>query len=151
MDASLISAVSALGGATIGGAISFIGSWLVEQRQSRAQWFTQDRLRRQDLYREFLHEASKCYVDALLRDKPDIPSLVALYGLTSRMHVMSSAHVVAAAERVVRRIADTYAEPVVPMTNAKLREMLADESVDVLREFSECCRAELDSMIAQLF
>jgi hypothetical protein len=118
MDASLISAVSALGGATIGGAISFIGSWLVEQRQSRAQWFTQDRLRRQDLYREFLHEASKCYVDALLHDNPDIASLVALYGLTSRMHVMSSPDVVAAAELVVRRIADTYAEPVVPMTNA---------------------------------
>jgi hypothetical protein len=98
MDATLISAASALGGASIGGAISFLGTWIVQQRQVRAQWLAQNRLRRQDLYKEFMQIASKCFADALQHDNPDLTSLVVLYEKLSRMRVISSARVLAAAK-----------------------------------------------------
>jgi hypothetical protein len=39
------------------------------------------------LYREFIEEASKCYIDALQHDEADIPSLVGLYAKLGRMRV----------------------------------------------------------------
>jgi len=62
MDANLITAAAGLGGATIGGAMSFLGSWVAQQKQLRAQWLGQDRLRRQDLYKEFIQEASTLWM-----------------------------------------------------------------------------------------
>ena len=58
MDLGLVSAGAGLSGATIGAAMSFLGSWVVHQKEVRAQWLGQDRLRRQDLYKEFIQEAS---------------------------------------------------------------------------------------------
>jgi hypothetical protein len=89
MDLGLVSAGAGLVGATIGAAMSFLGSWIVHQREIRAQWLGQDRLRRQNLYKEFIQEASKCYAHALQNEKPDVPLLVVLYGKISRMRVIS--------------------------------------------------------------
>ena len=83
MDASVISGLAAFTGAVAGGTASFLASWLSRQHQFRAQWLTQEKLRRQNLYKEFLDEASKCYIDALQHHKPDILVLVALYAKTS--------------------------------------------------------------------
>jgi hypothetical protein len=149
MDPTLISAAAALGGASIGGAMSFLGSWIVQRREVRARWVVQDRLRRQDLYKEFVQEASKCFANALQHEKPDITSLVVLYEKISRMRILSSPHVVADAEQVVRRIIDTLFQPPVLFTNATVREMFETGSADVLRNFSESCRAEFDALRAQ--
>ena len=104
VDSSLISALAVLTGAATGGTASFLGSWLVHQREVRVQWLAQDKLRRQNLYREFIEEASKCYIDALQHHKPDILLLVVLYAKTSEMRVISSPEVLAAAQRIVRRV-----------------------------------------------
>ena len=58
MDAGLFSAGAALVGAAIGGSMSFLGSWIGQQREVHAQWVGQDRLRRQELYKEFIQQAS---------------------------------------------------------------------------------------------
>jgi hypothetical protein len=42
MNASIISAVSALLGAAIGGFASFFASWMTQRIQVRAQWLTQE-------------------------------------------------------------------------------------------------------------
>jgi hypothetical protein len=44
--------------AELGGAMSFLDSWIVQQREVHAQRLGQDRLRRQELYKEFIQEAS---------------------------------------------------------------------------------------------
>ena len=149
MDLGLVSAGAGLVGATIGAAMSFLGSWVVHQKEVRAQWLGQDRLRRQDLYKEFIQKASRGYVDALQHEKPDVSLLVALYGKISRMRVISSPQVLAAAEQVLRRIVDVYFEPPVEFSSAQIRSMLQDGSVDVLRGFSQCCRAECDMLGAE--
>ncbi len=151
MDANFISAAAALGGAALGGAVSFLGSWTVKQREVRAQWLVHDRLRRQDLYREFIQEAAKCFVNALQHDKPDVASMVALYEKMSRMRVISTPQVLANAEQVLRRIIDALSEPPVTFTNGTVREMFETKSADVLRSFSKSCRAEFDALRAEHF
>jgi hypothetical protein len=151
MDASIISALAGLTGAAIGGSTSVIASWLAQQRQARAQWVTHDRLRREDLYKEFIEEASKCYVDALQHDatKPDVPGLVVLYSKVNRMRILSSPKVVASAERVGHKILDTYLEP--DRTFLDLREMVHSGTIDILKEFGEVCREEFDTLRAAQF
>ena len=143
MDSSIISALAALAGAITGGLTSVLASWLTQHAQARAQWRAQGKLRRQELYKEFIEAASKCYVNALQYDKADIPALVELYVRVGRMRILSSPKVVENAEFVARRIIDTYLEP--NKNFLELREMANSGSIDLLRDFSETCRAEFES------
>jgi hypothetical protein len=149
MDGGLFSAGAALVGAAIGGSMSFLGSWIVQQKEVHAQWVGQDRLRRQELYKEFIQQASKCYADALQHQTPDVPALVVLYGKISRIRAISSPKVLGAAEQVLRRIADIYFEPPIVLTRDQIRSMLRDGSVDILRDFSQTCRAEFEMLRSQ--
>jgi hypothetical protein len=149
MDASIISALAALLGATIGGLTSFLASWLSQRTQARAQGVAHDLMRRQDLYREFIEQASKCYVHALQHEEPDIAGLVALYANLGRMRVLSSPKVLESAEHIERRIIDEYLAP--QKTFLELRDMVHSGSVNMLREFSLACRAEIESIRDQQF
>jgi hypothetical protein len=146
MNASVISALAALAGATIGGLTSVLASWLSQYAQAKAQWLAQDKVRRQELYKEFIDGASKCNIHALQHNEPDIPALVELYAKVGRMRILSSPKVVASAELVGRRIVDTYLAS--NKTFLELREMANSGSIDLLREFSETCRAEFASLRA---
>jgi len=147
MHSSVISALAALAGAITGGLTSVLASWLTQHAQARAQWLAQDKLQRQQLYREFVDTASKCYIHALQYDKADTLALVELFAGVSRMRILSSPKVVQRAELVARRIVDTYLEP--NKTFLELREMANSGSIDLLRDFSETCRAEFESLRAQ--
>jgi hypothetical protein len=151
MDSTLISAVAALTGAAAGGTASILGAWLVHQRQVRMQWLAQDKLHRQILYKEFIADASKCYIDALQHHQPDILLLVALYAKTSEMRVISSPEVLAAAEHMIRQVIEMYSKPDIAFTDIELKKLLENESFDLLRVFSESCRSEFDSIRAQHF
>jgi len=144
MNASVISALAALAGAAFGGFTSVVASLLAQRYQARAQWLVQERLRRQELYKEFIEEASECYSDALQNDKADIPALVVLYGKISRMRVLSSPAVVASAESAGRKILDTYLQP--NKTFLELREMVNNHAIDLLGDFTEACRREFETL-----
>ncbi len=146
MDASIISALAALTGAAVGGLTSGIANWVNHQSQLRAQWLLHEKNRRQILYRDFIEEASKCYIDALQHHEADadIPGLVGLYAKVGRMRVLSSGPVVHSAEHIAKKIMDTYLEP--DKSFGELREMAKCGSIDLLREFSEACREEFDEM-----
>lgn len=148
MDSNLISALAALGGAVLGGSLSLLASWVVNERQVRAQWLGHDREHREDLYKEFIEQAAKCYVHSLLHDKPAVPSLVALYAKMSRMRVLSSPQVIESGDRLIREIIQTYSK-----ANKSIDEIQAmkDDSFDIIRGFAEACRAEFDSLRAQTF
>jgi hypothetical protein len=73
VDASIISALAALAGAAVGGLTSGIANWLNHRSQVRAQWLLHEKSRRQILYRDFIEEASKCYINALKHAEADIP------------------------------------------------------------------------------
>jgi hypothetical protein len=151
MNPSIISALAALAGAVIGGLTSVLASVLAQRTQARVQWIAQDRILRQDLYKEFVEEASQCHIDALQHDKADVPELVTLYAKIGQMRILSSAKVIATAENVAQEILETYLQP--NKTVPELMEMANSnrKSVDVLRDFSEACREEFDFLRAQQF
>ena len=144
MDASIISALAALTGAAVGGLTSGIANWLNHRSQVRAQWILHEKTRRQILYRDFIDEASKCYIDALQHDKADVSGLVGLYAKLSRMRMLSSDAVVASAEQITRRIVDTYLEP--ERNFVKLRDMVNNGTIDLLHDFSTACREEFEHL-----
>jgi len=146
MNASAISALAALAGAAIGGFTSIIASLLAQKYQARAQWIVQERLRRQELYKAFIEEASKCHVDALQHDKADIPALVLLYTTIGRMRIVSSPKVVGSADLAARRILDAYLEP--NKDFLALREMVHSGAIDLLNEFTAASREELETLRA---
>ncbi|CAB3789634.1 hypothetical protein LMG28614_02949 [Paraburkholderia ultramafica] len=149
MNPSVISALAALVGAAIGGLTSVLASWLTQRTQVRAEWRAHDRARRQELYKEFIEEATNCYVDALQHNEPNLPALGNLYAKIGRMRVWSSREVADEADVIGRKIVDTYLAP--DKTFIEIREMLADGSIDILGKFGDVCRAEFDSLRAQQF
>jgi hypothetical protein len=149
VDASIVSALAALTGAAVGGLTSGIANWLNHRSQVRAQWLHHEKNRRQILYRDFIEEASKCYIDALQHCEADIPGLVGLYAKLSRMRALSSKPVVCRAEEVARTILDTYLEP--DRSFVELREMAIDGTIDLLQGFSDACHDEFEKMRPKQF
>jgi hypothetical protein len=88
MDSASISALAALGGAVIGGLTSFATSWLTQQTQARQQQLIHKLTRREDLYKDFIEEASKLYADSLVHDTADVSQLVKLYAMISMMRAL---------------------------------------------------------------
>ena len=107
--------------------------------------------RRQILYRDFIEEASKCYIDALQHHDGDanIPSLVGLYAKLSRMRVVSSKPVLHSAEHITQKILDTYLEP--DKCFVEVRDMARMGGIDLLREFANACRDEFEDLQARQF
>ena len=144
MDPSIVTALAALAGAVIGSLTSVVASTLAQRKQAHAQWITQERLRRQELYKEFIEEATKCHIDALQHNEGDIPALVVLYSKIGRMRTLSSPKVIHSAEQIGKKILDTYSQP--NKTFRELRDMVSNQSIDIFRDFSEACREELKAL-----
>jgi hypothetical protein len=123
---------------------SGIATWMNHRSQIRVEWILHEKSRRQILYRDFMEEASRCYIDALQHDKADIPGLVGVYAKLSAMRALSSTPVVHCAEDVARKILDTYLEP--DKSFVELREMAIDGTIDLLRGFSDACHDEFEKM-----
>ena len=144
MDPSVISALAAITGTAVGGLTSVLANWLNHRLQTRAQWLSHEKNRRQNLYREFIEQASTCYIDALQHDKADIPNLVGLYAKIGRMRVLSSASVIECADHIAKRILDIYLEP--DKSFVELRDMANTGAIDLLTEFSLACRVEFEQL-----
>jgi hypothetical protein len=141
MDAAYISALSALGGATIGGLASFGSTWLTQRTQLRFAHYEAIKAKREALYTEFINEASRLYGDALGHQKDEVADLVKIYALIGRIRLVSPRSVVTAAERTLDTISQTYLAP-----NRSLREVMDDfhrGGSDFFAEFGEACRQDL--------
>ncbi|MBX3026442.1 hypothetical protein KF840_16150 [bacterium] len=142
METAYITAFAALAGSTIGGLTSLTATWLAQRFQFRAQQLAHDIARREDLYKDFINEASRCYSDALQRHDIEVAALVRVYALVSRMRILSSPALVEQADNVVRLIMETYAGPNRPIAEV-VGEVRSGTLLDPLRDFSDACREEL--------
>jgi hypothetical protein len=97
VDTAYISALSALGGAAIGGLASFGSSWLTQRTQLRFSHHETIKAKREALYAEFVDEASRLYGDALGHQKDDAADLAKLFALLGRIRLASPRPVVTAA------------------------------------------------------
>jgi len=142
MDGAYLTAMAALGGAALGGFTSFATSWTTLRTQMKAEGRASSKSRRRKLYNLFINQASTMYGDALINDKPGLAGLVDLHALVSRMRIISSTPVIETAVRVVRIITETYSQP--NRSPLEIEVMIENGSIDLLRGFSEACRAELE-------
>ena len=58
MNAAYVSAFAALAGSVIGGLTTFAAAWVTQRQQANVQWLLQEKTRRQELYQQFIEEAS---------------------------------------------------------------------------------------------
>jgi len=148
MDIAYLSALAALGGSVVGGLTSGLTTWLSQRAQARAGHLAHEISRRDDLYKDFIVAASKAYGDALLSNEPQVPELVALSALISRMRVLSSPRTVASAEKIMEATISSYFAP-----NRTIRElhdlMKSGAGIDPLKDFSEAAREELRALTPQ--
>ena len=98
-------------GSVVGALISLLSAWLTKKHEARVQRASENKLGRQRLYAQFMEEASKLYVDALVRDQAEAPAMVSIYALISKMRMASHANVVESAEAVIQTILRTYSRP----------------------------------------
>ena len=145
MDPAILSAVSALAGSAIGAVSSLGGSWLTLRGQLRAQEIGREAEKLEALYEEFIIEASKRLTDAMSH-QAEIPAVITgLYSVMGRMRLKSSSGVMRAAEQVVRRVAEAYADPSKTFEDAK-KILQHGGEVDPLKGFAEACQAELRAL-----
>src|SRR5438093_12978922 len=97
MNTGYVTTIAALAGAGLCGLTSFASSWTTLHAQMKAQRLASSKSTRQELYKQFIDEASRTYVDALVHDKLDVSGLVGIYALISRMRVLSSRRVIESA------------------------------------------------------
>ena len=146
MDSALVTAIAAGLGSMAGASATIVTTFLTQRTQTiraNAEW----QLRvREALYGEFITEASRASVDALVNslDRPE--QLVALYGILSRIRLVAGADVLRNAEACCRRIVEAFRQP--NMTSAQIRDAFEAHQLDPLKEFSAACRAELLAMSA---
>jgi hypothetical protein len=142
MDIAYISALSALAGSVVGGLTSTGVTWLQQRAQERSGRLTHELARREDLYRDFILAASKTYGEALVNSEPQLPDLIALYSMISRMRVLSAPRTIATADKVMLSIIDAYFAP-----NRSIRELRdlikSGAQIDLLKEFGEAAREEV--------
>ncbi len=78
----------------------------------------------------------------MVNSEPQIHEVVVLYGMISRMRILSNPCVVECAEQTVNSIIDAYFAPKKSLLD--MRElMLTGRAIDPLKNFSETSRAEL--------
>jgi hypothetical protein len=140
-SATYLSAVAALVGTFVGGITSIATSWLGQQRQTTEQRRARAKAEMQALYKQFILDASKLYIDALEHNNTEITKLVDIYATLNRMRVLSSPKVIAEADNALRMIVDTYAKE--NTTFSGIRQSIGHGFPDPLRAFSEACHAEL--------
>jgi hypothetical protein len=104
--------------------------------------------RRETLYSDFIGESARLLVDAMQHNASDLQKLLPIYALLSRIRLSSSKPVLQQAEQVLKNLLSTYSEP--NITAEQIQAQAVDGHRDPLREFSDICRAELDSLQRRL-
>lgn len=138
-----ISALAAIFGSLAGALASSVSTWISEKHQGQRDLLSRRIVHREQLYSEFISESARAFADALEHNLQDINKLIPAYAALSRIRVGSSSDVLASAERVIDHIVTTYSHP--NLTPEEIQSMAAKRE-DPLRDFSNLCRSELESL-----
>jgi gas vesicle protein len=141
IEPAYMSALAALIGTFVGGITSIATSWMGQQRQSKEQRLAREKVERQALYKQFIQEASKLYIDALEHNTTEIAKFVDIYATLNRIRVLSSRRVIEEADQALRMIVETYSRE--NATFSALERSIGQGFADPLRAFSEACHEEL--------
>src|SRR3546814_11524913 len=97
---SSLTAMAGLSGAALGGFGSIMTSWLTVRAQISQKIKSEARSRREDVYTDFIKEATRLFGDALGHEREDVSDLVPLYALVAKMRLIAPNDVIERAELV---------------------------------------------------
>jgi hypothetical protein len=146
-QSAAITALAAVAGSIVGGLASFLTTFFTQRNQADRDLLSREVAHREELYSQFIKEATNLYVDSLDKNLENPVSLIGLYSLVGRIRLVSSDTVLAAAEKVADSIVDSYRRP--PVTFEDLYKV-RESQVDPLKKFTEACREERKIMLKRL-
>lgn len=144
MEPAFLTAAATALGSIVGASASIATTWLAQRTQAtRAsrEWKLRER---EALYREFIAEASRASLDALMHSLERPEQMINLYAILSRIRLLSGDEIVRQGEACCRRIVELYGRP--NLTTDQIRiaiERNEFEKLDPLKQFSNACRDEL--------
>ena len=147
LSRATITAAAAICGSLVGAFGSTFSTWIIQRHQDRRDLMAKKIFHREQLYSDFISESARIIVDSLEHALQDPEKLIPIYALVSRIRLSSSREVLDIAERIVKTIVQTYAQPNLTPEDIRSRAVNGD---DPLREFSDICRRELEGMQAGL-
>jgi hypothetical protein len=140
-------ALAAVLGSLAGAVGSSLSTWITQRHADQRDLLARRIFHREQLYSDFISESARIVVDALENSFKEPNKLIPAYALLSRIRLSSSTEVLVSAEGLVREIIAIYSEP--NLTPEQIRSRAMDGK-DPLKQFSEICRAELDTMRGRL-
>jgi hypothetical protein len=147
IDPALLSPVSALLGALIGGVTSFVAAVYTQRRQDRLQRIALEVSKRETVYSDFVIHASTLLLHAYTHDEIVLSGdEQRLMGLINRMRFFASPAVVGTAEAALRAIVEISLKPCVQLRQLAKQALSKSLDPDPVVEFSRVCRADLDNV-----
>ena len=146
VDPALLSPVSALMGALIGGSTTLVAAVYTQRHQDRLQRVASETAKRETVYADFVMSASSLLLNAYTRDEILLSGdEQRLIGLINRMRLFAPPDVVEGAEAALRGILEILLKPSIELRQLA-KEALSKSIEDPLLAFSSICRADLDNL-----
>ena len=147
IDPALLSPVSVLLGALVGGGASLLGTIYTQRSQDRVQRVASEIAKRETVYADFVMSASNLLLNAYTHDEISLGADVQrLIGLINRMRLFAPTDVVSGAEAVLRAIVEISLKPSVELRQLAKEALSKSLDPDPLLVFSSICRADLDNV-----
>ena len=147
IDPALLSALSALVGALIGGTASLVAAIYTQRYQDRLQRVAREATKREQVYADFIMSASKLLLNAYVHDgitlNGDEQHLV---GLANRMRLFAPPNVINEAETVIKGLIEISLKPSLDLRKLAIAELSKEMNSDPLLPFSLACRQDLDKV-----
>jgi hypothetical protein len=144
IDASVVSALSAVFGSIVGASATIATTWFTQKAQNQREYVQTEVRKREQLYADFIAECSKLAIDSVDHSLDNPEKLINIYALHNRIRLISSDAVDRAAGQTIAHIVMQYFKP--NLTKDELRSIALSDRDDPLLPFSDACRAELAAM-----
>jgi hypothetical protein len=147
IDPTLLSPVSALLGALVGGSASLLGAFYTQRSQDRVQRVASEVAKRETVYADFVMSASNLLLNAYTHDEIALSGdEQRMIGLINRMRLFAPTDVVDGAEAVLRAIVEISLKPSIELRQLAKEALSKSLDPDPLLVFSSICRADLDNV-----
>ena len=147
IDPALLSAMSALVGALIGGGASLTAAVYTQRHQDRLQRVARETTKREEVYADFIMDASKLLLNAYVHEELTLSvDEQHLVGLANRMRLFAPPTVIHEAEAVIKGLIEILLKPSIDLRKLAIEELSKNSNSDLLLTFSLACRADLDQV-----
>jgi hypothetical protein len=148
IDPTLLSPVSALLGALIGGGASIVAAIYTQRTQNRLQRVASEVAKREAIYADFVTSASNLILNAYTHDDITLDGeQQRIIGLINRMRLYAATDVIKGAEEVLKAIVEISLKPSVELRRLAQDALSKSLDPDPLLTFSVICRKDLDTVM----